>query len=154
MPYVFVAVCAWVLAGVFYQSSLDMAPAAYQMPRILAVLVSALAVLMLIDVFLFRRRHQGTEAAAQSTAPFLGGFFDGVNILRAGSFLAAIILYVALLEPVGYFIMTPLFLVATFMFLRACRPWIAGTIAVVAPVFVYLVFVFFLDLPVPMGVMG
>lgn len=154
MPYVFVAVCAWLLAGVFYHASLDMAPAAYQMPRILAVLVSGLGVLMLVDVFLFRRRGQGTNTAAQSTAPFIEGFFDGVNILRAGSFLAAIILYVALLEPVGYFIMTPLFLIGNFFLLRACRPWIAGTIAVVAPVFVYLIFVAFLDLPVPMGVMG
>ena len=131
-----------------------MAPAAKQMPQILAVLVSALAFMMLVDVFLFRRRHQGSDAASQSDGTLPRG------LLRRRKHPARGVLP-GRYRPVHraartgrYFIMTPLFLVATFALLRACRPWIAGTIAVVAPVFVYLVFVFFLDLPVPMGVMG
>jgi putative tricarboxylic transport membrane protein len=156
MPYIFVAVGAWALSGLFYTTSLTMAPAAYHMPRILAVFVSILAVLMVADVFLFKRRNQNVEAvdaAADVKAPYIRGFFDDVNVPRAGAFMAMVVLYIGLLESVGYFIMTPLFLIGTLSLLRASRPWIIVAISVVAPVFVYLIFVTFLDLPMPMGLM-
>lgn len=154
MPYIIVAVVTWVLAGVFFQTTLGMEPAAYHMPRILCVLVSILAGLMLVDVFLFRRRRRKGAVAEDPSAPLLSRFFDGVNIVRAGAFLGSIVLYIVLLEPVGYFIMTPLFLIGMFLLLRACRLWMAASIGIVAPIFVYLIFVIFLDLPIPMGVMG
>jgi putative tricarboxylic transport membrane protein len=156
MPYIFVAVGAWALSGMFYATSLNMAPAAYHMPRILVVFVSILAVLMVVDVFLFKRRNKNAEAvdaAADVNSPYIGGFFDGVNVLRAGAFMAMVVLYILLLEPAGYFIMTPLFLIGSLSLLRASRMWIMLAISVVAPVFVYLIFVTFLDLPMPMGLM-
>jgi hypothetical protein len=58
-----------------------------------------------------------------------------------------------LLEPLGYFIVTPLFLLGTLLYLRACRLWVAAVIAALAPVFVYFIFIMLLDLPVPMGIM-
>ncbi len=156
MPYIFVAVGVWVLSGLFYTSSLTMPPAAYHMPRILAVFVSILAVMMVVDVFLFKRRNQNAEAlgaVADVTAPYTGGFFDGVNVLRTGAFLAMVIIYILLLESVGYFIMTPLFLIGSLSLLRASRTWIMVAISLVAPMIVYLIFVTFLDLPMPMGLM-
>ena len=104
MPYILVAVSALALSGLFYLTSLNMPPAAYHMPQILAVFVSFLAVLMVIDVFLFKRRYQDTEAAAtvaDPTAPYIGGFFDGVNVVRTGAFMAMVIIYILLLESVG-----------------------------------------------------
>jgi hypothetical protein len=156
MPYILVAVGAWVLSGLFYTSSLTMPPAAYHMPRILAVFVSILAVMMVVDVFQFKRRKQNTEAVdavADPTAPYIGGFFDGVNVLRTGALMAMVVIYIFLLESVGYFIMTPLFLVGALSLLRACRLWIIVMISLVAPLIVYLIFVTFLDLPMPMGLM-
>lgn len=156
MPYIFVAIGAWALSGLFYTTSLNMAPAASQMPQILVVFVSVLAGLMVADVFLFKRRNQNAEAVnavADTNGPYIGGFFDGVNVLRTGTFMAMVVLYILLLESVGYFIMTPLFLIGALSLLRASRPWIMVAISVVAPVFVYLIFVTFLDLPMPMGLM-
>lgn len=156
MPYILVAVAAWVLSGLFYTTSLTMPPAANHMPRILAIVVSVLAAMMVADVFLFKRRNQNAEAvetSADSTAPYIGGFFDGVNIVRTGALMAMIVIYIFLLESVGYFIMTPLFLVSALSLLRACRLWIILTISLVAPMVVYLIFVTFLDLPMPMGLM-
>jgi len=156
MPYILVAIGAWVLSGLFYTSSLTMPPAAYHMPRILAVFVSILAVMMVVDVFLFKRRNQGAEAVdaiADPTAPYIGGFFDGVNVLRTGVLIAMVVIYIFLLESVGYFIMTPLFLIGSLSLLRASRMWIMVTISLVAPMIVYLIFVTFLDLPMPMGLM-
>ena len=156
MPYIFVAIGTWALSGLFYTTSLTMAPAAYHMPRILIVLVSILGVLMVADVFLFKHRNQNAEAvdaAADAKAPYIRGFFDGINVLRAGAFMAMVVLYILLLESVGYFIMTPLFLIGALSLLQASRPWIMVAISVVAPVFIYLIFVTFLDLPMPMGLM-
>lgn len=156
MPYIFVALGALVLSALFYTTSLTMRPAAYHMPRILAVLVSILAVMMVVDVFLFKRRNQKAEAvdaAGDVTAPYIGGFFDGVNVPRTSIFMTMVVLYILLLESVGYFIMTPLFLIGSLSLLRASRLWIMVAISVVAPVLVYLVFVTFLDLPMPMGLM-
>lgn len=156
MPYILVAAGAWALSGLFYATSLTMPPAAYHMPQILAVFVSVLAVLMVADVFLFKRRNQNADAVdsvADPTAPYIGGFFDGVNVLRTGTFIAMVILYILLLESVGYFIMTPLFLIGSLSLLRASRLWIMVAISVVAPMIVYSIFVIFLDLPMPMGLM-
>ena len=156
MPYIIVALSAWALSGLFYKTSLTMPPAAYHMPQILAVFVSVLAVLMVIDVFLFKRRKQSSEAVdatADATAPYIGGFFDGVNVPRTGVFMAMVVLYILLLESVGYFIMTPLFLLGTLSLLRGTRPLIIIAISVLAPMIVYSVFVTFLDLPMPMGLM-
>ena len=162
MPYILVALAAWALSGLFYTTSMSMPPAANHMPQILAVVVSVLAVMMAVDVFLFKRRSQKAEAAdavdpmdaaADITAPYIGGFFDGMNVLRTGVFMAMIILYIWLLESVGYFIMTPLFLIGALSLLRGTRPWIILVISIVAPMIVYLIFVTFLDLPMPMGFM-
>lgn len=156
MPYILVAAGAWALSGLFYTTSLNMPPAAYHMPQILAVFVSVLAVMMVADVFLFKRRNQNEEATdpiVDPTAPYIGGFFDGVNVIRTGAFMCMVVLYILLLESVGYFIMTPLFLVGALSLLRASRPWIIVAISVVAPMIVYSIFVTFLDLPMPMGLM-
>ena len=104
MPYIFVAVGAWALSGLFYKSSLTMPPAAYHMPQILAVFVSMLALLMIVDVFLFKRRNKTAEAvdpAMDVTTPFTGGFFDGVNVLRTGAFMTMVVLYIFLLNRWG-----------------------------------------------------
>ena len=155
MPYILVALSAWALSALFYKTSLTMPPAAYHMPQILAFLVSVLAVLMVVDVFLFKRRSKNEEKVdiTADTAPYIGGFFDGVNMVRTGAFMVMVVLYILLLESVGYFIMTPLFLLGALSLLRGTRLWIIVVISVVAPLIVYSIFVTFLDLPMPMGLM-
>lgn len=156
MPYILVAAASCALATLFFVSSLTMQPAAYQMPRILVVLLFGLAAAMLIEVYIQRRRYKPGDPLTpeeEAAAPLLVPFFQGVRIPRVVVFLGGAVLYVALLEPLGYFIVTPLFLVGTLLYLGACRLWTAVAIAAVAPIGVYFVFVWLLDLPVPMGIM-
>lgn len=160
MPYILVAGAACALASLFFVSSLDMPLAAAQMPRILVGLLFILAGAMLVDVFRHRKASRQRPADAKlspeeaAAMPLIAPFFEGVNIPRALTFLGAVILYVVLLEPLGYFIVTPLFLLGTLLFLKACRLLVAAAIAAVAPIFVYFIFITLLDLPIPMGVMG
>ena len=153
MPYVLVAAATCGLATLFFISSLSMQPAAYQMPRLLVALVFILAAAMLIDYAVHKRRKAAGQPLDELTSPLLVPFFQGAIISRIGIFLGAVVLYVVLLEPLGYFIVTPLFLLGTLLYLRACRLWVAAAIAAVAPVFVYFIFILLLDLPVPMGIM-
>lgn len=153
MPYILVAAASCGLATLFFVSSLTMQPAAYQMPRILVILLFGLAAAMLVEVFVKKRRPAPETMEEQAAAPLMVPFFDKVNVLRVAVFLGGAILYVTLLEPLGYFIVTPIFLLGTLLYLRACRLWTAVAIAAVAPIGVYFVFVWLLDLPVPMGIM-
>ncbi len=62
--------------------------------------------------------------------------------------------YVLTIIPLGYFIATPAFLIGSLLFLRSTKPhWILA-IAVGFTGFVYLLFVLFLHMPVPMGLLG
>ena len=65
-----------------------------------------------------------------------------------------IAIYIFTMKPIGYFIMTPLFIIISYRFLKSTS-W-RNTILVSAgfTVFVYFVFVLFLKLPVPMGILG
>ncbi|MBE0529288.1 MAG: tripartite tricarboxylate transporter TctB family protein [Rhodospirillales bacterium] len=153
MPYVLVAAASCGLASLFFISSLTMQPAAYQMPRLLVALVFILTAAMLIDYAVQKRRKAAGQPLDEVAAPLFAPFFQGASIPRVAIFLGAVILYVVLLEPLGYFIVTPLFLLGTLLYLRACRLMVAAAIAAVAPVFVYFIFVWLLDLPVPMGIM-
>lgn len=156
MPYILVALGTMALSGLFYTSSLKMPFAARHMPQILAVFVTILAIMMVVDVFLFKWRQQKIEtefSVPDPTAPYIKGFFDGVNIPRTGAFMTMVVLYIFLLESVGYFIMTPLFLIGSLLLMRAARLWIIIAISVIAPLIVYSIFVTFLDLPMPMGLM-
>lgn len=156
MPYILVAAASCALGTLFFVSSLTMQAAAYQMPRILVVLLFGLAVAMLIEVYIQKRRHKPGDPLTpeeEAAAPLLVPFFEGVRIPRVVIFLGGAVLYVVLLEPLGYFIVTPLFLLGTLLYLGACRLWTAVAIAAVAPICVYFVFVWLLDLPVPMGIM-
>lgn len=154
MPYILVAAGACSLATLFFVSSLKMQPAAYQMPRILVALLFGLAAAMLVEVAVKKRRPAPETMEEQAAAPLRVPFFEKVNILRVAVFLGATILYVVLLEPLGYFVVTPLFLFGTLVYLKSCRLPTAIAIAALAPIFVYFVFIMLLDLPVPMGVMG
>lgn len=153
MPYVLVAAASCGLASLFFITSLSMQPAAYQMPRLLVALVFILTAAMLIDYTVQKRQKAAGQPLDEVAAPLLVPFFQGASIPRVAIFLGAVILYVVLLEPLGYFIVTPLFLFGTLLYLRACRLWVAAAIAAVAPIFVYFIFIALLALPVPMGIM-
>lgn len=153
MPYILIAASASALAAVFFRATLKMQEAAAETPRIIAVLLVCLAAAMLVDVYLYKRRGAVAAGEDAAAAPHLAPFFQGIHVLRVFVFVTAIILYVVLLEPVGYFIVTPLFIFGAFLFLRACRAWVAAIVAAAVPVFIYFLFVAFLDLPVPMGVL-
>lgn len=153
MPYVLVSAAAMLLATVFFVDTAGLLPAAYHLPRILCVVLFLLAMMVAVEALIARRRYpEGTPAPKGASLPLREPFFKGLNVPRTLTFVLSIIASAALLNVLGYFVVTPLFLLGTLLYLRACRWYTSLLISVLFPVFVYFVFVRFLDTPLPMGV--
>ncbi len=155
IPYGLFAGAIGFVAVVFFIDTLDMTKAAYELPRILIVLVLFLLVLMLVErYYLLGRPTPLTDGPDEGLAAALPAEGGEVSVSRIAVFVTLLVTYVVIIKPLGYFLATPLFLLAVFSYLRATKMvWIV-LISVGFTVFVYLLFVLFLNLPVPMGIMA
>ncbi len=76
-----------------------------------------------------------------------------IHVPRVILFTALIALYIFLIPRIGYFVATPLFMVVTYMFLRAIGFFRAILVSLGFSVFIYVLFVWFLKLPIPWGLL-
>ncbi|MGK2907986.1 MAG: tripartite tricarboxylate transporter TctB family protein [Desulfuromonadales bacterium] len=157
--YIAFAVALNCLTIVFFIDTLKMPKAAYQMPRLLIGVVALLSLLMVAEqVWLMRKglnadlrdSPDDREAVVTATA---SAPTERSSFIRIGVFVTALFLYVMTIETLGYFITTPLFLIGILSFLRSTKLPYAIAIAIGFTGFVYLLFVLFLNLPVPMGLL-
>lgn len=159
VSYIVFAVALGVVSLTFYIDTLDMPKAAAELPRLLIGLVMLLSLLMVAERFwLLRRTHSeinnrdtDTDDIEESTTTIVPA--ERGSFVRIGVFVTALCTYVMTIETLGYFIATPLFLVGILSFLRSTKIPTAMIIAVGFTGFVYLLFVVFLNLPVPMGLL-
>jgi hypothetical protein len=145
MPYIvkellFVA-GAVLLAVLFLYDSLSLANSAAKFPRLVAGYIILLAGIMGLQAV--RRHKSGGESAPSGREP--------VKIQRICLFLCLLLAYVSLVEPLGFFVATPLYIACAFWYLRATNPITAIAIVLGLSLLIYCVFVEFLHLPVPMG---
>lgn len=129
------------LAIVFYVNSLKLPDAAASLPRILAVIIILLSFAMFGEAWYNERKNRKVQQ--ESNEPIHG--------FRVFVFAALIALYVILIKPLGYFVVTPLFLIVALSYLKATQLWKSVLIALGFTLFCYLLFVWFLNLPIPMG---
>jgi hypothetical protein len=135
------AVWTVALAVLFQHQSLTLTDSAALLPRLLIACVIFLSVLMVMNAV----REERRESAPPSAAP--------INTPRLCAFTALLALYIFSVEPVGYFIATPLYIVASYSLLRATSLRLSLCIAVGFTLFIYLLFMLFLHLPVPLGLL-
>ena len=141
------------VAGIFFIDTLDMVQAANGLPRLLILLVIALSVGMVIESY--KKSKIEALEEKESNADGQGKpAFDKSGFVRLVLFVVLIAAYVFLLKPVGYFIVTPLFIVAAFLLLEATSLVVGILTGFGFSIFVYLLFVVFLHLPVPMGILS
>jgi len=129
------------LAIVFYVNSLKLPSAAASLPRILTVIIVLLSFAMFGESWYNERKKRSVRQ--ESNEP--------IQSLRVFVFAALIALYVILIKPLGYFLVTPLFLILALSYLKATRLWKVVLIALGFTLFCYMLFVWFLNLPIPMG---
>lgn len=130
-----------ILAIVLYVDSFKLPDAAASLPRLLAWIIIVLSLAMFAEAWYKERKIANVKQEGQ----------EPILVLRVFIFVAMIVLYVALIKPLGYFLVTPVFLILALAFLKATRLWKAVLIALGFTLFCYLLFVMFLKLPIPMG---
>jgi hypothetical protein len=132
------------LSLLFIVQSFKLTDSSALMPRILAVLIILLSAFMVVQGVTARRRM--IEAGQKENIP-------PVNVPLVTLFLIFIVVYVALIEVIGYFVATPLFVIGSYLFLKAMKPRNAIFVAAGFCALVYGVFVKMLHLPVPLGLL-
>lgn len=153
------AILAIAMAIVFYVHTLHLPKAAYQLPRILIVIVILLSIAMVIEGVMTYKKQRSRQTPKPGrpqeqlppTSPEAG---LQINLVRVVVFTILIAGYVLTIERLGYFIITPIYIIVTYAYLRATNWLNMILIAVGFTVFVYVLFVLFLHLPVPMGLMS
>ena len=133
-----------ILCVVFFIQSLNYPISAARLPQILIILIAILSILMLIEAIKKRNETSAENKGEEETGK--------VNIMRVSIFVAMIALYIFLMDVIGYFILTPLFVFASMMFLKATNIRMAIFLAVGFTAFIYVLFSMFLHVPVPKGI--
>ena len=132
------------LSLLFILNSGSLPGTAALMPRILASLIIALSLGMIWQGLAAQKRM--VAAGQKEEIPY-------INVKLVSLFLCFIIAYVVFMDILGYFIATPLFIVGTYMYLRALSVKNALLVAAGFCALVYGVFVKVLYLPVPLGLL-
>lgn len=146
---------AIILALVFYFKTLKLPDTAAFLPRILIALIILLSIGMVLESYYKdkkkvqnkRRMDERAEEDEEETEE------GTINYKRATIFVLMIATYIFTMKSVGYFIMTPVFILSAYIFVKATSVKNMLMITAGFTVFVYLLFVVFLKLPIPMGLL-
>lgn len=145
---ILIGVASILLALLFRSQTGDLPVVAQRMPALLIWLVIGLAVLMIIEDLVKRRKALGTTPEAATA--------DGEEILPPINwpvvcvFGAAIVAYVALIPVIGYLIMTTVFVGGGLIIARTMAIPKAVLVGIGTTAFVAAVFLWALNLPVPL----
>lgn len=140
----------------FYINSFDMRESAVRLPRILMALIVMLSIGMIVEAYWkakhpYKKRKRIDEKQEEDyidddeNAP--------INYKRAIIFTILIAIYIVLLKPIGYFIITPIYVLVAYQFLKATSLRNMVLISIGFTAFVYIVFMMFLKIPIPLGLM-
>lgn len=133
------AVCAF-----FYSHMLKLEANSQTYPRFTIVLLFGLTTLYLLTMVMNARKY-GVESGVDKV-------FNGFQAMQFFVCLCLVIVYLIMMNYLGFFIATIVFMIAALLFLRV--PVVHTAIAVVAiNLLVYLAFVKFLGVKLPAGIL-
>lgn len=140
-----------IFSAVFFFESLDYPDASARLPQILIIAIVILALAMFIESVVKQRKASKIDA---ETSEKDKSDEEKINVKRVLIFGVLIALYIYFIDIVGYFIVTPLFILITLIVLKAAKTRTVIIIAIGFTVFIYALFVMFLHIPVPMGLLA
>jgi len=115
----------------------------YLLPRMLGVIIILLALGMVYETWWCGKKT--TSLDCEVSVP--------INKKNALVFVGLTVAYILGINYIGYFIATPAFILIAFRFLKSMNNRNTALVAAGFTIFVYLVFVSFLQLPIPLGPM-
>lgn len=152
------AIVVWIAAEAIRETPLDDEVGADGFPKLLAGSLGVLALLLIGQTLLARRRGAKRALSAAAEPPVTRGEGEtpmpspGRQHLRAAGMLAIGIVYVAVLETLGFILSTLLLLLAVALY--SGRPPTIGmaALAVAGAALLYVLFVRVLGVPLPPGI--
>lgn len=151
--YIVASLAAIIFALIFFFNSLSLTPEGYYLPRIIIAIIILLSIAMFIESYKNYKKpvainKSDVENDSEEEEP------SKINYKRAFIFALLIAVYVFSIKPLGYFIITPIYVIATYLYLKATRLTTIIAISLGFTAFVYLLFVVLLKLPIPIGPMS
>ncbi len=133
------SICSLLFTLVLFTNSFKLPAVAKRLPVILCAVIVLLS-LMIIAQALYEKKKGNSKVGKK------------IDVKTVVLFAFIIAIYIFTIKPIGYFIVTPIFLIFMLRYLKT-GPWLQSIlIGVGFTLFVYLLFVLFLKLPVPLGI--
>lgn len=144
MGRIVVSIAAIALVLVFRNEAASYPATAARLPGLIGWVVIALAILAIAEALFGWRRQSADGTLAIVTKQ------DWRGIAVGAGFLGLIVLYAWSITKIGYLIATPLFMLIPFIILRPIG-WLAAIVTTACvTAFIWLVFVGFLNLSIPL----
>ena len=135
----FLTIGLFVLEAFYFFLIKQLPPKAARYPEFVLALMLFLTILLAINTFIIKPKNVEEEDK-----------FKG-NLFKQFFFVIAIsVVYVILIDIIGFFVSTAIYLFVTMVALKSNVKW-SIVVSILFPIFLYLVFVSFLKVPVPRG---
>ena len=137
----FLTIGLFILEAFYFILIKQLPPKAARYPYFVLGLMVFLTLLLAINTFLIKPKNTEDKEEDQFKGNLYGQFF----LIMA---LSAV--YVILIDIIGFFVTTAIYLFVTMVILKSNIKW-SIVVSILFPIFLYLVFVSFLKVPVPRG---
>ena len=137
----FLTIGLFILEAFYFLLIKQLPPKAARYPYFVLGLMVFLTLLLAINTFLIKPKNTEDKEEDQFKGNLYGQFF----LIMA---LSAV--YVILIDIIGFFVTTAIYLFVTMVILKSNIKW-SIVVSIVFSIFLYLVFVSFLKVPVPRG---
>lgn len=137
----FLTIGLFILEAFYFLLIKQLPPKAARYPYFVLSLMVFLTLLLAINTFLIKPKNTEDKEEDQFKGNLYGQFF----LIMA---LSAV--YVILIDIIGFFVTTAIYLFVTMVALKSSVKW-SIVVSILFPIFLYLIFVSFLKVPVPKG---
>ena len=137
----FLTIGLFILEAFYFLLIKQLPPKAARYPYFVLGLMVFLTLLLAINTFLIKPKNTEDKEEDQFKGNLYGQFF----LIMA---LSAV--YVILIDIIGFFVTTAVYLFVTMLALKSNIKW-SIVVSILFPIFLYLIFVSFLKVPVPRG---
>ena len=145
----FLTIGLFILEAFYFLLIKQLPPKAARYPYFVLGLMVFLTLLLAINTFLIKPKNAEEEKGEDQFKGNLYGQFFFV-IVQFFLIMALSAVYVILIDIIGFFVTTAIYLFVTMVALKSSVKW-SIVVSILFPIFLYLIFVSFLKVPVPKG---
>lgn len=138
----FLTIGLFILEAFYFLLIKQLPPKAARYPYFVLGLMVFLTLLLAINTFIIKPKNAEEDKEEDQFKGNLYGQFFLIIALSA--------VYVILIDIIGFFVTTAIYLFVTMVTLKSSIKW-SIVVSILFPVFLYLIFVSFLKVPVPKG---